>query len=166
MSQTICEKETARYAVGRCYVSEILRPLADEWAQEANGSEFGLLTSPDELLKDVDELTKGPDSVVLLLLKNAEVAGLIGIVLLKNPVGQERIANEHYWYCLPECRSLKSALMMLEEAKKWAKLKGCSHFMMNASNLASSSHDKVCRLYERLGMKKFETTYICSLDAN
>jgi hypothetical protein len=51
-------------------------------------------------------------------------------------------------------------MRLLKAAKVLAKERGCSHFIMNASNLASDMHDKVCNFYKRLDMKKFETSFI------
>ena len=51
-------------------------------------------------------------------------------------------------------------MRLFRTAKKWAADNGCQYFMANASNLASDLHDKVCSIYEGIGMKKFETSYI------
>ena len=46
------------------------------------------------------------------------------------------------------------------DAYIWAKENGCSHIIMTASNLASEMYDKVCNLYQRMGMELFETSFI------
>ena len=43
---------------------------------------------------------------------------------------------------------------------KFAKENKCSHIMMNASKMISDKHDLVCKFYEKIGMKKFETCYL------
>lgn len=142
---------------------EDLRYLAEQWKKETNG-DLGIIVNVDEHLRDLQRYIENPFiATVLLLVKEDKVVGYMGLAIFKSPLSNQVIANEHYWYVLPEFRKAKLTLKMFDEAKKWAKDKGCSHLLMNASNLASSLHDKICRLYERLGLKKFETSYIQSI---
>ena len=87
------------------------------------------------------------------------IVGVMGIVIFKSPIGTEMMATEHFLYVLGRHRGLGS-IKLIRYAKKWAKEKGCSHIIFNASKMASDLHDNVCKLYERLGMKHFETVYI------
>lgn len=135
---------------------ELLRPVAESWRYESNPEAFGLTGDIDCFLKDLKKLIDGPNSDLLVM---DNLGGFMGLTIFTSPLGCERIANEHYWYVLPEYRGV-SSLRFLRAANRWAKAKGCSHIIMNASCLASDLHDRVCRLYEHFGMKKFETEYM------
>ena len=138
---------------------EAVRGLAVEWKETCDCKEFGIETDVDVFLAGLMDLVDGSNTDLLLLERDNEIVGLMGITLFKSPVSSDTIANEHFWYVKQEHRG-KGSLMLLARAKAWAKIKGCSYLIMNASNAASDMHDKVCRFYERAGLKKFETSYI------
>lgn len=137
-----------------------LRPIAESWRDECNGKGFALEADPDELLREFYRLANvGNGCELIVMFKDGRPVGIMGLTIFKSPIGKDRICNEHFWYVLPEHRGFKS-LKMLGHATQWAKSKGCSHFMANASRLAGGLHDQVCHIYERSGMKHFETTYL------
>ena len=139
---------------------EALRPIAEAWQKEGLGNKFNLSMDVDEHLKDLNRMVCGTDSDLLVLFDaNANPVGYMGLTTFTNPLGKEKIANEHYWYVLPEKRGIGS-LRLFNRAIEWAKFTGCSHIIMNASKMASGLHDDICKLYEKLGMKKFETAFI------
>lgn len=140
---------------------EQLRPLAEQWFSECNASAFGLKAEIDRHLSDMYRLAVYTAGAELLLLINdkEEIVGYMGLITFKSPISDQLIANEKNYYVRPESRG-NGGLRLLIEARKWAKMKGCSHLIMNASNLASDMHDKVCELYRKMGMRKFETSYI------
>jgi len=137
------------------------------WREETNLDVFGMEFRLNEALNDLRQLVLNDKSELLLLIdermETKKVVGFMGITIFKSPVGEQEIANEHYWYVMPEHRGIGS-IKLLKKAREWAIKKGCSHFMINASNMASDYHNKMCGLYEKLGMMKFETTYIENLD--
>jgi GNAT superfamily N-acetyltransferase len=137
---------------------ESLRPIAESWQVVAMGNKFGISIDTDKFLDGLKEMADGDDSDLLVLYDN-EPIGLIGLQYFTSPLGNQKMANEHYFFVIPERRGL-SSMRLLKSAKALAKDRGCSHFIMNASNLASDMHDKVCSLYERLNMKLFETSFI------
>jgi len=145
-----------------CKLEEV-ESLADviipAWEIEANVPYFALVLNAKEMLKEFKMMVIRPDADVFLLINRQEIVGVLGMMIFKNPVGKENIANEHFWYVLPKHRGFGS-IRLINEAKKWAREKGCSHIIFNASKMASDSHDRICNLYERLGMKLFETVYI------
>ena len=143
--------------------AEPLRHIANAWEDDVLDNKFKIEVSADKLLIDLTRIANSEDSD-LVVLYDEEPIGFIGIQYFDNPLGNQKMANENYFYVLPEKRGL-SSIRLLKEAKKVAKSKGCSHFIMNASNLASDMHDKICKLYERLGMARFETAYIESLES-
>jgi GNAT superfamily N-acetyltransferase len=137
---------------------ESLRPSAKSWEEITHGNSFGIDISIDKFLSGLKDMADGDDSD-LLVLYDDEPIGFIGLQYFISPLGNQKMANEHFFFVVPEKRGL-SSMRLLRDAKALAKKRGCSHFIMNASNLASDMHDKVCNLYERLDMKKFETSFI------
>jgi hypothetical protein len=135
-----------------------LLPIAQDWVNGVRENSFGLEVTVTRFMDDLQRLVDNDNSDLFVLVKDVPV-GLLGMTIFTSPIGNNRIANEHYWYVLPEHRSVES-IRMLSVAKKWAKDNGCSHLMMNASNLASDLHDRVSGVYERMGMKKMETVYM------
>jgi len=140
---------------------ERLRPLVQCWKNEANGDAFGLNIDIDCLLTDIDKMMKGDDSILLVLEQDDQIQGFMGIQTFISPLSNQKIANEHYWYVLPDKR--RYGRLLLDLAKIWSSMAGCSHFMTNASKLASNLHDGVCKVYTRVGMKHFETTFIMEI---
>jgi GNAT superfamily N-acetyltransferase len=83
-------------------------------------------------------------------------------VITKSILSKDLVGSEHLWYVKKDCRGEGKQLLIT--AMKWSKSRGCSHFMSTASNFASSLHDSVCKVYERMGMEKLETVYMCKLE--
>lgn len=142
---------------------ETLRPIAESWQKEANANEFGILTDVDKFLAELGMMTVKDDSDLLVLYDGKTPIGFIGLQYFDSPLGDQKIANEHYFYVMPEKRGL-AGMRLIKNAKYLAKLKGCSHRILNASNLASGMHDKLCRVYEKMGMSLFETSYISEVE--
>lgn len=138
---------------------ESIRPLAIEWKEFCSCGKFGLEVDINEFLAGLMDLVNDDDSDLLLLVDNDDIVGIMGITKFQSPFGKEQVANEHYMF-VKQGRSVTGGKRLIDAAQKWAKSKGCSHLMMNASNAASDLHNKVCMLYERIGMSKFETSYI------
>lgn len=138
---------------------ELLRPLAEKWRAECNGDTLGIDIDIDTHLKDLQRLMASPASELLVLVKGEDILGYMGLTIIDSPIGKQMMVNEHYWFVDPKKRRL-SALKFLPVVERFARDAGCSHLLMNASTLASDLHDRTCRLYEKFGMKKFETTYI------
>ena len=139
---------------------EVLRPIAEAWEQEMRANAFGIIANDmNKYLAGLDELSHSNDADLLVLYDDSVPVGYIGLQYFDSPLGKQRMANEHFFYVIPEKRGMAS-MRLMRLAKQVAKAKGCSHIIFNASNLASDLHDKVCKLYERIGMKKFETSFI------
>lgn len=138
-----------------------LFPAIKSWGLEYNGENFGLYLVVGDMANDILALVLAKNKALFVLKHEDKIVGFMGVSIFKSPIGVERIANEHYWYVLPEHRRCSPKLTNAFLA--WAKKNCCTHIMKNASNLASDHHDKVCRIYEKRGMKKFETTYIMEI---
>jgi len=138
---------------------ETLRPVVESWQRIVADNKFGIIADDvDGFLAGLKDMADGDESDLLVLYDN-EPIGYIGLQYFISPLGSQKMANEHYFFVIPEKRGLAS-MKLLRKAEVLAKEKGCTHFIMNASNLASTLHDKVCDFYKRLGMKKFETSFI------
>ena len=137
--------------------SELLDEVADYWKAESNGNIFGMQVEKGCFLEDIQKMIDGEDSAIFVLV-DEKIVGFMGVRIFNSPLSSQRIANEHYWYVIPERRGIGS-IRLIKEVIKWSKEQGCSHILLNASMLASDLHDKVCSLYEKLGAKKFGTTY-------
>ena len=138
---------------------ESIRPLAAEWREFCSCDQFGLETDMDFFLAGLMDLVDGDNSDLLMLMDDNKIVGIMGITKFQSPFGKEQVANEHYMFVM-QGHSITGGRRLIDAAHKWAKAHGCSHLIMNASNAASDLHDKVCGFYERLGLTKFETSYI------
>ena len=138
---------------------ETLRPIAESWQENVNAEEFGITVDVDKHLTELGMMAARHDADLIVLYDGETPVGYIGLRYFDSPLGDQRIAEEHYFYVMPEKRGL-SSMRLIRNAKFMAEMKGCSHIILNASNLASDMHDKVCEFYEKSGMKKFETSYI------
>lgn len=143
---------------------ETLRPIVDSWKENVRDNEFGIVADDvDKHLLELGMMAVRDDADLIILYDEDVPIGYIGLRYFDSPLGNQKMANEHYFYVIPEKRGL-SSMRLIRNAKTLAKLKGCSHIILNASNLASDMHDKICRFYEKSGMKKFETSYICLIE--
>lgn len=136
-----------------------LWPLLGRWGREVNGDGLGVTIVPQFVWEQLARMIAGPTSDVLGLVQDELLTGFIGVQMFVSPTGPQMMASEHYFYVAPEYRRL-SSIRLIRAAQTWAGARGCARLLLTASQLASDKHDKVCRLYERLGAKKFETAYI------
>jgi len=139
---------------------KVLAPIVDEWLSETNADKFGLEIDKDKAIQDLRSLVLSSEAELFLLVIDERVVGFSGVIIYENALTDHKIANEHYWFVLPKYRKGKNPMRLLRAIEKWAKDNECSHMIMNASNLASDNHDKVVRIYERLGYSLFETSLI------
>ena len=138
---------------------EKIKPVALEWKEACNAGDFGIELVPEKHFSDLADLIERDNADLFLLIDDEKVVGYLGVTIFDSPLGNQKMANEHFWIVSKEKRG-RGSLLLMRVARKWAKKKGCSHFIMTASNLASNLHDKVCKLYERMGFAKFETSFI------
>ena len=136
-----------------------VRPLLERWRHETNGVLLGVEIDIEHVVADVARLIDDPNADVLGLVRDGLIVGFMGVQAFKSPTGPQGVVNEHYLYVAPEYRGM-GAVRLIKAAKSWAASRHCDRLLLNASYLASSQHDMACKLYERLGGKPFETTYI------
>lgn len=144
--------------------ANILQPLAVQWVHEADRS-FDINFDVGIALRNLQKMIDKENSDVIGLYSDREtIIGYIGIDCFPNPVGEGLCANEHLWYVHPDYRGTMGSLRLIGSALEWAKEHGCTHFILNASELASKLHDRVCVMYEKLGFRRFETSYIVRIE--
>ena len=141
----------------------LLRHLGEAWEREHNGQDFGIKTDINVFLSEIARLVNDGLSDVLVMHDKEKIVGLLGITAFQNPIGRGLIASEHFWYVLPDYRGLTS-VRMVKAAENWAKNRGCTHLIMNASLLASPLYHRVIELYKVFGMREFETSFIKKLE--
>jgi hypothetical protein len=134
----------------------VLGGLAEKWLRESQTARFGLNASVSAAMDDLKGWLDKRDGTIILARKRGEPCGFLAVFRIKSFLSDDFVALEKYWYGHPMLRLLK-------EARKWARTNGCTHLIASASHLASSRYDGICRLYERLGLEKFETSYIWRL---
>lgn len=142
---------------------ETLRPIAESWFEFASKNEFGIEVNVDKHLLELGMMAANDDADLIVLYDGDTPIGYIGLIYFISPLGEQKIAEEHYLYVVPEKRGLAS-MRLIKNAKYLAGHKGCSHIIFNASNLASELHNKLCRVYEKMGFQKFETSFITKLE--
>lgn len=143
--------------------ANILQPLMVMWSHEANKS-FGIDIDVNISMQTLQKMVDNEGSDVIGLFNDKGIIGYIGIMSFANPIGKGKYANEHLWYVHPDHRGSMGSLRLIGGALEWAKEHGCTQFILNASELASSMHDRVCALYEKLGLRRFETSYIIGIE--
>lgn len=137
-----------------------MRPIVEAWQAIVLTNDFGIIADDvDKFLRSLKDLAENEDSDLLVLYDDNTPVGYLGLQYFSSPLGNQRMANEHYFFVMPEHRGI-SSMKLIRDAKMLAKAKGCSHLIMNASNLASDMHDKVCEFYKNMNMKLFESSYI------
>jgi len=136
--------------------------IAVSWKKEANGDTFGIQIDVPSFLVEIQRMVNSPMAGVLAMTDEDRIIGFMGLQIFRSPLGEQMMANEHFWYVLPDDRGLGS-MRLMKAAKQWAKDHGCSHLLLNASALAGDKCDKVAQLYEKMKMKLFEHTYIAEV---
>lgn len=131
--------------------------IADKWIEEAEWTNFNLKISPEKGKKDLLRLLSNNFCLLGLKVNNIPV-GFMGITTFTSVFSDDKMANEHYWYVLKDYR--KYSLFLLYEAEKWARENKCSHFIVNASYLASDLTPKVIEIYKKNKFKEFESSFI------
>jgi GNAT superfamily N-acetyltransferase len=135
---------------------EVIRPLLDEWSNEADGEQFGVMADPDYAMAEMTKWIEQPGSDVLVAI-HEEPVGFLALFIAPSSVGAQTIAVEKYWYVHPRA---SCGVQLLDAAQVWAKDQGCRHLMMSASKLAGNMYAKVCRFYERRGFELVESSFI------
>lgn len=141
---------------------ELFREVGEAWLAEAKYEEYGFKVTVDGIIADSKEwLASGLGAVIALVHEEKGYVGFMTVYCCEKFLGNDPIAFEKYWYVMPQYRI--GAIRMLNEAKKWAKQQGATHIVLSASAMASGMYDKLCELYERLGMQVFEKSYVCRI---
>jgi len=141
---------------------ELFRKVGECWLAEHKGAEYGFDVTVDAIIADSkDWLATGMGAAIALVDDEAGYVGFMSIYHTLGFLGLGTVAYEKYWYIMPGYRN--GAILMFNEAKRWAKKQGASHLIMSASKMASNKYDDLCAFYNRFGMQLFEKSYICEV---
>lgn len=142
-----------------------LHDLVLRWMEEAHQEDFGIDINPVTILEDINGMLTGPETDIFVKIKDDRVVGFMGIRKFESPHGEEYIASEHLWYVLPEYRG-SGFREWIRVAEAWAQVIGCNHLIINASHLSSDSHDRLCGIFNKIGFKHLESSFIMKLKEN
>ncbi len=139
----------------------LLHPLLRHWEKICHGDAFGLEVTVAGVEQDLQARLDLGNGTLLLAWDGIELVGFFAVSAVKSPLSGQQIAVETFWFALPNKKMAGPALF--RAAQQWAKVHGCTHLIVSASRLASGLHDKVCSFCEKVGMKPFETAFICEV---
>jgi hypothetical protein len=139
--------------------AECLREIGSRWLASSNADYFGLHTSMDVILADMQSFLDVGSGAVILAKDEKGIVGFFAVAQVQSILGNQAVAIEKYWYS----ENKISGVRLFHEGLSWARKQGCSHLIVAASNLASDQHDQVCLFCQREGMRLFETAYIREL---
>lgn len=97
-------------------------------------------------------LTSDGQRLLLAAEQDAQVVGMMGLVVYPHPMSGDVIAAELFWWVSPTHRGSAGA-RLLRQAETWAKNKGAAVLQMVAPS------DAVASFYERIGFDRVETVY-------
>lgn len=138
--------------------AERLMPLLEKWYLEQKTAVFGIDMDIEVFVADMNKWLTNLGGVILAALDGADLVGFMVVITVPSEFGNQTWGFEKGWYVLPKTKA--AALLLYRRAEQWCADRGCSHFIMSASNAASKLHDKVCKFYRRMGMTKFQTEFI------
>ena len=139
---------------------EQLRPLVESWKLQV-GATDGVLLDVEHLIVSLQSWLKAVPSTLLVLKSDqGRALGFMGLCVFESPLGPQLIAQEHFWYVLPEHRSMAVSGMFLDAAMAWARDQGAVQFSLTASRMANMEMERVCRMYERWGFTHYESSFI------
>jgi GNAT superfamily N-acetyltransferase len=96
-------------------------------------------------------LVTGPASVVLVAERDAQVVGMLGLLLYPHHLSGVWVAGEIMWWVEPEARG--AGLALLRHAEAWAAEAGAEQIHMVAPDA------RVGSVYQRRGYRRIEETY-------
>ena len=130
--------------------------LFERFRAESHYAKYGP-AHPEVSTPFIESLLTADDRVVLVVEAEAQIVGMIGVVVTQHPMSGERCATEMFWYLEPEFRG--SGVWLLRRAERWALDRGAKFILM----VSPQSH-AVDRIYEALGYEAGETSWYKSLD--
>ncbi|GAG39390.1 unnamed protein product, partial [marine sediment metagenome] len=101
---------------------ERLKPVALQWKKTCNGKAMGIDLVPEVHFTDLAGLIDRDDADLFVLVNDKEeVIGYMGVDYFNSPLGNQRMAQEHYWYVVPGENRGKGAMLLVRALRKWAK---------------------------------------------
>lgn len=93
------------------------------------------------------------------VIKADKVVGALVGILSPHFMSRDVVAQELFWYVLPEHRSGSDGIRLLKDFKMWAKAQKASLFVM-ATFHQEGANETLSKLYESQGLKPIETHYL------
>lgn len=90
--------------------------------------------------------------VIFVSERHGAITGMLGAVMFDHPMSGQPTASEMFWWMEPERRG--DGVRLLKRFEHWAKCHGAERIMM------VSPSPEVGRLYDRLGYRATETSYV------
>lgn len=146
--------------------AEIFRTIVEEIKESADKDGTDLSFDVERHLADLQLMIMHPACQIFVLTgygSQHPIDGYIAMEAWQNPSGDQVIANERYWYVTPKSRAY-GARKLLKVATEWAKTVGAGFLFCTASYWGSDRHDKLQRLYTKLGMQEHQTIYRLRLE--
>jgi GNAT superfamily N-acetyltransferase len=129
-------------------------PCADEFCKVLNWPLSG-----DKFLGFLSGLITRERGVVITAKDEAGVViGGVGGKLDDEPISGQPVAVEIFWFVTASHRGGTLGIRLLLAFEKWAKEQGAAHVCM--VKMENSMPEAVDKIYQRLGYRKLETTYI------
>ena len=85
------------------------------------------------------------------------MVGMFGVIAMPDICSGSIVGSDLFWWVSPDSRGT-TGLKLLRAAVAWAREQGAERFVLVAPD------ERAERLYERLGYKKTETAYECTLE--
>jgi len=138
---------------------ERFRPLMDEWIAEMNPDGLKFDPIPEKLIETFVTMASNPASTTLVLLKDDELIGVLG--LIRHGWGMCKTANyasEYLWYVKKKSPGAASALV--DAAKKWAAENGCDYLIFAINRLSTERADKGNEFLTAAGFRPLYRLYL------
>lgn len=110
--------------------------------------------NPEQLEHLARWLIEG-DGVVFVSEREGQLTGMLGAMIFPHPMSGQRTASDLFWWVEPEARG--DGVRLLKRMEQWAIAQGAERLMMAAPTA------RVGLLYERLGYRAVETSYVRSV---
>jgi len=114
-----------------------------------------LADNPEQIAALCHQLVSHPSGGAFVAEKDGRVIGMIGYIVYNHLMSGEKVAGEVAWWVEPEARG--DGLRLMRAAEDEARKAGAVQMQMIAPN------ERVGALYQRLGYRVMETTYVRTL---
>jgi len=141
--------------------AEDVRELFTRWRDICLADEFGISADVEVVIADLAKWLAHTEGTILLAEEEGKAIGFLAIFSVMSNVGHDKFALEKYWYA-EEGYGLCGAHLFVA-GRAWARSHECKKLMVEISSMSSQHYQNAVRFCEKMGMKLFETTYMCDV---